>query len=545
MMKSSSWSAFKLGLFACPFFFLLYLVRFKIGPIPTNILELYTAIMAIWYAAGVLFLNYPKPTLGRLPTAIAIGLFLLSATITTITTFVSLPPEHTLVPLGIWKGWFMAPAILYLLLTTTFKTEEETKKLLDIFIGALSTQAMLMLVQYFTGIFPGPLTTADFRLVWPYLDPWTFEGASANYPALFLSPALLLSLGLVMKRGQQSPLVNGLFYGLSTLVLATAIYLTKSFGAYLAIIGAIGLIIFLSTKNSKRWLAFPIGLIALVIAAGTQWHTEKFQWFLKLGRDPATQIESSTSERVNIYAVSLSMLKTHPVRGIGMGQYQRQFEKTAPEVLGRVVTRQEINHALHPHNTYVMFWLSGGVLLLVTGITVVTVWMRGLPSSIKWLLWAPMIYWLLHGVVDVFYWKNDLAFSFWFLGALMVIAKSPTSITGTVIEGIKKGRELGFPTANLKVDAPPNLSYGVYLVSLHISGQNERGLLYYGPRQTAGLPETIVCEVTVLDFEGDLYGQKLKLRVHQKLREQMAFASETELKEQIQKDVLAGRNLKI
>jgi O-antigen ligase len=543
---------YKTALTAVPFFFILYLVRFNIGPLPTNILELYIGFLALWYIIGVSFLHYPKPKLhllirkglggGRSPHWFAVSFFFLATTIATIATITNLEPEHILVPLGIWKGWIVAPILLYIMMISTFK-KSDLQNLIEVFIGSLSIVAAISIVQFFTGIFPGPQSTYDLRLVWPYLDPWTGEGASANYPALFLSPALLLAV--FANKGSNA--TDKIFYTLSAIVLAATVYLTRSFGAYLSLLAAISLITFLKIKSSKRWLIVPITVGALVILAATQWHTEKFQWFLKLGADPSTQIESSTSERINIYKVSTKMLQSSPLLGIGIGQYQSQFESTAPDILEREISRKEINHALHPHNTYLMFWLSGGILSLLAFLCLVATWMRSIPITWKFLLWAPMSYWLIHGVIDVFYWKNDLAFSFWFIGALMVIASQQEfkTIIGVVEHGIKKGTELGFPTANIKVDAPPGIDFGVHLVSLSISGLLYRGLLYFGHRSVPGLPPGVVCEVTLLDFEGDLYGQQLKLKIHQKLRGEMAFESEDALRSQIEKDVLAGKNLMI
>jgi riboflavin kinase/FMN adenylyltransferase len=106
-------------------------------------------------------------------------------------------------------------------------------------------------------------------------------------------------------------------------------------------------------------------------------------------------------------------------------------------------------------------------------------------------------------------------------------------VEGVVVAGDARGGTLGFPTANLRVD--PELlvpEYGIY------AGQaaGHRAAVSIGVNPHYGGTERRV-EAYLLDFEGDLYGRRLIVELWQRLRDERAFASESELVEQIADDV--------
>ncbi len=113
----------------------------------------------------------------------------------------------------------------------------------------------------------------------------------------------------------------------------------------------------------------------------------------------------------------------------------------------------------------------------------------------------------------------------------------PYRLTGRVVEGAKRGRTLGFPTANLaNVETLPPAE-GVYAVRAngHPAAAN------VGPNPTFG-DETRKIEVHLLDFAGDLYGTILEIEFVVRLRDTKPFASVDALKDQLQRDVSDARN---
>lgn len=118
------------------------------------------------------------------------------------------------------------------------------------------------------------------------------------------------------------------------------------------------------------------------------------------------------------------------------------------------------------------------------------------------------------------------------------------SIAGSVIRGDQLGRKLGFPTANLDVAGlilPPN---GVYAVHARVAGREHRGALNLGLRPTLASPTPrLQCEVHLLDFAEEIYGEELELTFATKLRDEQKFANVEALQSQITRDLAAARSL--
>jgi len=118
------------------------------------------------------------------------------------------------------------------------------------------------------------------------------------------------------------------------------------------------------------------------------------------------------------------------------------------------------------------------------------------------------------------------------------------AIEGTVIEGDRRGRELGFPTANLDIDGlalPPN---GVYAVHARLGQATHRAVLNIGLRPTLAKPEpTLQVEAHLLDFDADLYGQAMEIEFVEPLRDEQRFDSTDELAAQISRDIERARTL--
>lgn len=108
----------------------------------------------------------------------------------------------------------------------------------------------------------------------------------------------------------------------------------------------------------------------------------------------------------------------------------------------------------------------------------------------------------------------------------------------TVIEGDKIGRTIGFKTANLIY--PDNLvtvGKGVYKVKVEYSGQIYDGVANYGLRPTVSNDGKQVLEIHILNFDKDIYGEKIKVNFLKKIRDEKKFDSLDELKEQIKEDI--------
>ncbi len=114
----------------------------------------------------------------------------------------------------------------------------------------------------------------------------------------------------------------------------------------------------------------------------------------------------------------------------------------------------------------------------------------------------------------------------------------PYTFGGRVIPGAQRGRQLGFPTANLSLRFHPLPLSGVYAVCLR---QVSTGLTYAGVANIGVRPtfsgDQRLCEVHVLGFSGSLYGQSVEIIPYQKIREERTFSSVEALKAQIKQDI--------
>ena len=112
----------------------------------------------------------------------------------------------------------------------------------------------------------------------------------------------------------------------------------------------------------------------------------------------------------------------------------------------------------------------------------------------------------------------------------------PYGVEGQVVHGFKRGRTIGFPTANLKPVNRVIPKYGVYATASLIDGVWRRSITNVGVRPTFDGDQLPSIETFVFDFDGDLYGDVLRVRFLHRIRDERKFGGIDELKSQIQLD---------
>jgi riboflavin kinase / FMN adenylyltransferase len=118
----------------------------------------------------------------------------------------------------------------------------------------------------------------------------------------------------------------------------------------------------------------------------------------------------------------------------------------------------------------------------------------------------------------------------------------PWFVSGEVIHGDKRGRELGFPTANLTLDAACGLRHGIYAVRVGLDGRHYDGVASFGrrPMFDSGV---VLLEVFLFDFAGDLYGRTIDVAFIGWLRGEEKFGSVDDLVRQMQDDARRAREV--
>jgi len=119
----------------------------------------------------------------------------------------------------------------------------------------------------------------------------------------------------------------------------------------------------------------------------------------------------------------------------------------------------------------------------------------------------------------------------------------PYRLAGPVIHGFERGRTIGFPTANISVAADRALpGLGVYATRARVAGHVLTGATNIGRRPTFDEGHVSI-ETYLLDFEGDVYGERMDLEILARIRGEVKFESVDALKAQIAKDAETARKL--
>jgi riboflavin kinase/FMN adenylyltransferase len=119
----------------------------------------------------------------------------------------------------------------------------------------------------------------------------------------------------------------------------------------------------------------------------------------------------------------------------------------------------------------------------------------------------------------------------------------PVHLRGKVVEGFRRGRQIGFPTANLAVDLDVVIpADGVYAVCAYIGGRAFKAVTSIGVRPSFDNGHRTI-ETYLLGFDGDIYGQDLLLEFHERLRGEAKFDNVKALVTQIEQDVARAREI--
>jgi riboflavin kinase/FMN adenylyltransferase len=116
----------------------------------------------------------------------------------------------------------------------------------------------------------------------------------------------------------------------------------------------------------------------------------------------------------------------------------------------------------------------------------------------------------------------------------------PWFVSGEVVHGDKRGREFGYPTANLQLDPNCALKHGIYAVRVDVGGRRYDGIANYGRRPMFDVG-TVLLEVFLFDFSGDLYGQIIDVAFIEWIRPELKLDSIDALIRRMDEDSRAAR----
>ncbi len=362
-----------------------YLIRFSMGSIPFTLLEflVLTVIFSFLFSRRTLKIFYSSFN-------IPILLLLLSAT---IGVFVA--PDH-LAALGIWKAYFVEPILFFFVVKSTLTQQEDRKKALQALgLGAILV-SVFAIVQYVSG--------------WGIPIPWDFEKRVTSffpYPnavGLYLAPIVTIAILSLFKKNERQK--TKWYWLLVTTLGLVAIVLAKTEAALVAIPASLLLVwLFKSLSclcrpdKTRQWI-FPFTsiIIALSVAFSVPAIAEKLLLH-----------DSSGLVRRSQWSETIQMLQAHSLFGAGLSGYQTALLPYHHD------TQYEIFQ--YPHDIFLNIWSELGLLGLLAFLLLALQVLRVV--KVAPFVFAALLTMTIHGLVDVPYFKNDLALMTWSLLALL------------------------------------------------------------------------------------------------------------------------------
>lgn len=284
----------------------------------------------------------------------------------------------------------LEPALLYALIRAANLSRRDLEWIVHAFILSAVAVSLIGLYQFFF---------TNWVIIGEGVRRALAVYGSPNNLALYLDRALPLALALLLfvtdKRRRS-------VYALSALVIALALYLTYSRGAWVGIAAGLAFIALASDRRAR--IALSGLLIVGVIAVVPFLQTERAQSLFQIGT-------GTGFFRVSVWESAWSMIRDHPIFGVGLDNFLYEY----PKYINPAAWREP--NLSHPHNIVLDFWARLGI----AGVFVLA-WMlfefyrrgsraaRGVNRALAIGLMASMTAGLAHGLIDAAYFYVDLAF---------------------------------------------------------------------------------------------------------------------------------------
>jgi putative inorganic carbon (hco3(-)) transporter len=313
----------------------------------------------------------------------ATGLFILAGI---ISTFVA-PDKH--VALGQLKAFILEPVLMFYAIILTVKEEGQVYILLRAMFAATALISLFGIFQYYSLIHLPLRFWGNGSEVRRIVSVFEYPNALS----LYLAPLIGLFTFLEMNG---APILKNKWLSLIGLLLMDgALLLTFSRGAWAAVL-IVTVLVMIKQYGIKKFI-FPIILLLLTLLI-----IPPVQQRLSMGLgDPSSEAHFS------LMRLGVDQILMHPFLGLGLG--------------GFASLKQEVNY---PHNIFLNFWIELGLLgLIAFGSVVVSSFQRTQknPSILTYAAAVSLLILIIHGLIDVPYFKNDLSLLFWFIISLFYI----------------------------------------------------------------------------------------------------------------------------
>lgn len=372
----------------------LYVVRFHVGPIPSTLLELSLFTILLLWIISQKSLRQTLASFTHSPWFWPILLWNIAGLLGVATA------DTHLAALGLWRAYFLEPTLIFVMLRDLVRTDEDRRALLRsscAIVIFVAVWAILQRAELLPIPSPWDVAPQGIRSTGPFPFP--------NALALFCVPfaALYASLALA-----HTPLLRRTWLITAALAGLIATILAQSDGGLIALAAAVGIALLLNNKTRRfALIAAILGSVIIAAIPTTRMIAER-QFLFK---------EWSGKVRLVMWNETWTMLRDHPLTGAGLGNFPTAITPY------HKATWMEIFQ--YPHNILLNLWSEIGLLGIIAFAWILFVWIRNsslatrpsqlIPRHSALIVLTAL---LVHGIVDVPYFKNDLALAFWILVVL-------------------------------------------------------------------------------------------------------------------------------
>ncbi|MFZ5392221.1 MAG: O-antigen ligase family protein [Patescibacteria group bacterium] len=373
-----------------------YIVRLNFFGIPTNALELGVYVVFLVWIIRII----RGKSIFRWRKFYWLPLILLFVALISII----LVADDRKMSLGLWKGWIFDPILIFLIVSCEFRKLAQISWIKSGFLFLVGMLGTIGIWQWLTG----NIDTVDGRLAVFF--------TSANYLAMLLASGLsFLLAGFLMEKKRKWWEIFFLVLGLWALIAS------GSFISVFALVLTVGWMVLAGWQkkgNVILWVIFGCVLVAAIFF-GTQIGSERMSNMLDLSK------RSSVTVRMQVWQTAWAMVADNPVVGIGLGNFEKKYIEYLPSVVANPLEWR----MLHAHNFWLQTWLTMSIFgLLVFLMIVIYSWWLGMRMIKRlekqfWVVYGLMGYLLsfvLVGLLDTPYYKNDFSLIFWIMIGLLI-----------------------------------------------------------------------------------------------------------------------------
>ncbi len=406
MLRRIAWYLTLAAVTAMP----LYVVRFSVAGLPSTLLE-----VLVLAAAAATFLAHRR-SLKPLPWIASL------AALWTIVGFASsFRSGDILSSLGLWRAYFLEPVLLGWAIWQNVLAQTETqraaslRRIVAAMVTAGSTVAVYATYQHFTGYgIPHPWQEESVRRVTAWLG-------YPNAVALLVAPLTWLAVGLGLKAQHVGRSVGRYLYPVAAAAMILAVLFARSEGGLIGLAAGAATAGLLHSKLSRLVTLGVIVAAAIAVAAVPTWRSYAVRTATL--NDCPVLYECSLTLRRTQWADTWTMLKDgRLLYGAGLGNYQATMLPYH--------NHPGIEIYLYPHNVFLNFWTETGLAGLILFLGIIAAFWRSVWHALRTLsrplvigAAAAMVTLLVHGLVDVPFFKNDLSVLLWLIILLPLLAQ--------------------------------------------------------------------------------------------------------------------------